>query len=372
MRMRTPFLIALSVLALGVGPTSESRAALDRSRDEVRSPDLVTGWVIGVDETGTAVILHTVNGGQEWVVQGDSTLWTGFVGNDISAVDEMTAWAAVGSADDGKILHTSDGGATWAPQVIPEGVGPVKQVKGLSRQLAWAASLDGTILRTTDGGAVWSVVPHPGVPIHQVNRMDAIGLVDTDVRIVDEQGGKLGMIHTRNGGVTWRNEFVDYAADGGSPGLHMVATFSRKEAWCAAWNLGILYRTKDGGKSWQAAGMMSGANDIDDLCAPTADTAWAVQNLGGFSGGRVFHVSLANFQLTVEEFNPAPGYLYEGLTCSDDLHAVVVGSKGLGPDPSAPLGAILSTEDGGATWSSQPVPVNDVAFWKVSFVGARR
>lgn len=36
---------------------------------------LKTGWVIGDDESGSAVILHTQNGGKKWRVQGDSAKW---------------------------------------------------------------------------------------------------------------------------------------------------------------------------------------------------------------------------------------------------------------------------------------------------------
>jgi photosystem II stability/assembly factor-like uncharacterized protein len=37
-----------------------------------------------------------------------------------------------------------------------------------------------------------------------------------------------------------------------------------------------------------------------------------------------------------------------------------------------PKGSILHTSDGGETWGSQRLPVNDVDIWKLSFVGARR
>jgi len=84
------------------------------------------GWAIGWRSDDTAAILHTRNGGKTWVEQGDTTLWTGMSGNDISAVDPWTAWAALASAAGsdgaGAILHTTDGGANWRIQALPEGV----------------------------------------------------------------------------------------------------------------------------------------------------------------------------------------------------------------------------------------------------------
>ena len=138
------------------------------------------GWAIGWDENFAAAIAHTADGGLTWQAQGDLSAWTDVQGTDISAVDDLTAWATLGSggpgAASGAILHTTDGGATWVTQTIPAGLsGGMKSVKGLSRREAWAASLTGTILHTIDGGSTWNVVSHPTAPITQVNRMDAMG-----------------------------------------------------------------------------------------------------------------------------------------------------------------------------------------------------
>ena len=81
----------------------------DDDNDTLTEPGRV-GWAIGYREDNTAAILHTDNGGLIWEEQGDPSLWKGMTGNDISAVDEQTAWAAVGSDETGAILHTTDGG----------------------------------------------------------------------------------------------------------------------------------------------------------------------------------------------------------------------------------------------------------------------
>ncbi|MEQ1792670.1 MAG: P-loop NTPase fold protein, partial [Nitrospira sp.] len=68
-----------------------------------------------------------------------------------------------GAGDNGTLLHTTDGGATWSPQasgtqanltslhVLPDG----KQ--------GWVAGDNGTLLHTTDGGATWSNAVHYGI-----------------------------------------------------------------------------------------------------------------------------------------------------------------------------------------------------------------
>jgi photosystem II stability/assembly factor-like uncharacterized protein len=330
------------------------------------------GWVISDSESGALVILHTANGGKKWRVQVDGGPWAGHNANDISAVDNHTAWAALGAADSGKILHTRNGGKKWTEQALPAGVGAIKCVKGLSRRVAWAVALDGTVLHTTDGGEVWTVVPHPSAPVHgDVNRMDALGLPSADVWTVDEGGGRWGMIHSPDSGATWRNEYVPYE-NPQSQGVHMVSGVSPLVAWCAGWGEGNLFRTSDGGESWERAATVGGSDDIDDLCAATADTAWGVLNYSGGSGGEIFHVRLQGGQAVVDDFHPDTRYKYEGITCSDDQNVVAVGSRAVGVDPSLPRGIIVSTRDGGQTWTTQPLPVTDVGFWKVSFAGARR
>ena len=323
------------------------------------------GWAIGRDATDTAVIVHTADSGLTWQVQGDSSAWTGLDGCDISAVDDQTAWAALGSGPAetrGSILHTTDGGATWVTQTIPAGLaGGIKGVKGLSRNEAWAASLGGTILHTTDGGAIWNVVPHPTVPIAQVNRMDALG---TNVWIADAATGG-AVVHTSDGGLTWRVERLpnDYPLT--------VHAFSP-----LIWSSGVLgaifYRTVNGGDQWNQVIAVGGFDHLDDVCAASPDDAWGVTNGNGVNGN-IWRVHVAA-DGTPEAKNVSPpeltGYTPGGITCQDTSVAWVVAQKGVTSDPTKPLGIILHMVDG-EHWVQQTAPAQ-VRYWKVSFVGARR
>ena len=328
------------------------------------------GWAIGFRFDGTAAILHTADGGKTWEEQGNSALWTGLSGNDISAVDKWTAWAAVGSADGGAILHTADGGATWEIQPLPAGVNEeVKGIKGLSRSVAWAVTLGGTVMRTLNGGRNWVVVPHDSVTIIHVNRIDAMG---ADIWIADSYSADGAMIHSADFGLTWRREPLPdiNLSNGGPMGISIV---NSKIAWSAVKLDANLYRTTDSGATWRMdAPAVSGPNDIDDICAPEADMVWAAQNIGGFSGGRIIRVRLANGEVISDIMDPMGGkYQYEGVTCFDEKTAWVVGFKSFGVDSGLPEGIILHTADG-TTWTSQTLPVSDVLLWKISFVGAHR
>ncbi len=356
----------------------------------LKSP-LQIGWAIGYDASNTAVILHTKNGGRKWVAQGNNTKWEGCDGQDISAVDKHTAWAALTSSTPdgiGKILHTTNGGATWTEQTLPEGVqGAIKGIKGLTRLEAWAVSIEGTVLHTIDGGEVWNIVEHPNFEIGQVNRMDTIGhrdIRDTDrsgkntgkihanVWIADEKGdddGHLGMIHTLYNGDIWRQEYLP-PTDRTPFQVHMVSAYSPRVVWAATWGSGALFRTVDGGENWKIETEV-GPNDIDDMCAYSADALWLVQFQG--MSGIIYHVRLENGEAKIKQFVPDNQYNYEGLTCANDQAAVVVGyTKQVDLVPPQQRGIILVTNDGGLNWENQPLPVDDVSLWKVSFVGARR
>lgn len=335
--------------------------------------DVVTGkigWTIGDRPDGTAAILHTDNSGRSWEEQGDPALWTGMGANDISAVDEWTAWAAVGNEQGGAILHTSNGGFTWNVQSFPEGVNEdVKGIKGLSRDVAWAVTINGTVLKTFDGGKTWTVIPHENITIKQVNRIDA---KDEDIWIAD-YGNLTGMIHSSDSGQTWRQEPLPEDPDVPETRPMGVSIVSSQIAWAAIKTYPMLYRTTDGGEIWhEYYPEGTGANDIDDICAPNADMVWAVQNIGGVSGGIIIRGRLINGEVITETTDPMNNkYQYEGVTCFDEKTVWVVGFKGYDVDKGLPEGAILHTSDG-TTWTSQLLPVNDVALWKVSFVGAHR
>ncbi len=352
-----------------------SLLACSDDNNSLTGPETV-GWAIGWREDNTAAILHTANGSLGWGEQGDPSLWKGMTGKDISAVDEWTAWAAVGSYETGAgaILHTTDGGINWELQRLPEGVTDVvKGIKGLSREVAWAVTLTGIVMQTLDGGDTWTVVPHEGINIKQVNRIDA---KEEDIWIADYGSGENGMIHSPDFGRTWYRETLnnpDPFQNGYGPmGVSIVDS---QVAWAATRPDANIFRTLDGGNIWRLdAPDISGPGDLDDICAPDAETVWAVQNQEALGGGAIIRVRLEDGKVNSDVMRPKnyTAYNYEGVTCFDENTAWVVGLQLVRAFPDLPAGVILYTTDGGKNWTSQPIGVNDVGLWKVSFVGAHR
>jgi parallel beta-helix repeat protein len=334
------------------------------------------GWAGGQevnDVNDVPAIVHTADGGLTWQLQDVFPAFKGCQVTDISAVDDQTAWATLSSGfvipPQGAILHTTDGGATWVEQTIPAGLaGGMKGVKGLSRNEAWAVAEGGTVLHTTDGGATWNIVPNPGVPIIDVNRIDALD--SGDVWIADENAssGNPSMIHTPDHGLTWRQESLPGFCQGRGP--HAISAYSPLVAWGAMQAQGDLYRTVDGGDHWlNVAPEVGAGSDFDDICAADLETVWGVQTTG--NSGTIYRVHIAaDGSVDRQTFQPADtNYSYEGATCRNDGVAWAVGLQWLNPKP--PLGVIVSTVDGGKTWVQGTGPMN-IGYWKVSFVGARR
>lgn len=103
------------------------------------------GWAVG--EGG--LILHTADGGETWASQ-ESPTDEDLRGVDF--IDQATGWIV---GRNGTFLKTTDGGATWVEQTG----GGTRQFLGVSvvtEDLIWAVNGD-EILATTDGGVTWQV-----------------------------------------------------------------------------------------------------------------------------------------------------------------------------------------------------------------------
>lgn len=102
------------------------------------------GWAVGTKGT----IIHTLNGGKEWVKQESGTEKNLF---SVSFVDARNGWT-VGEL--GTILHTTDGGESWEFQ--SKGVDKMlNSVCFVDARNGWVSGEFGTILHTRDGGEQW-------------------------------------------------------------------------------------------------------------------------------------------------------------------------------------------------------------------------
>lgn len=260
-------MLFLVVFCAGSAP-SNAATAKDKwlVHDDIFSITFPTdqdGWVCG--RWGT--ILHTSDGGLSWARQ-DS-------GTDITLVavhfpDERNGWAVGGK---GTILHTSDGGTTWRKQECPVDY-LLMDVTFRTSMKGWVVTERTHILATQDGGKTWSVqFADTDLILRAVSFGDALH---------GWAVGEYGYIYyTADGGRSWEEQagYYDVDDDGdlvGDPSLFDVSAMDAQRAWAVGLDGHVIF-TEDGGKEWKTVDV--GAPSVPLYCIQ-ADKAGSIV-LGG-------------------------------------------------------------------------------------------
>lgn len=118
----------------------------------VQFASVSTGWIAGDD----GALLKTTDGGATWKQQDPLGLYrSGAAFVDLSFTDSTSGWvAAYVSGSEGFLLHTTDGGQTWTKHDLP--VPAVTRVVATPDGALWVGG-DGAVAQSTDGGATWTV-----------------------------------------------------------------------------------------------------------------------------------------------------------------------------------------------------------------------
>jgi photosystem II stability/assembly factor-like uncharacterized protein len=155
---------------------------------------------------------------------------------DFSVVDDQVIF---GSTLGGRIIKTSDGGATW----VALGSGAVGWMTGIdfidadTGTVVGQNNLEGVILRTTDGGWTWEHQEW-----EQLAWMEDVDFIDAQTGVAVGWSGTI--LWTTDGGQNW------IPVDAGiSDRLRSVHLFDSQTAVIAGGE-GLICRTDDGGQTW--------------------------------------------------------------------------------------------------------------------------
>jgi len=270
----------------------------------------------------------------------------------IRMVDATTGWAiASGGGAGDHVVYTGDGGETWRDATPPEPESPPGEPRKMAsayflEDLAWVAYYTGAftgqtgtvIWRTRDRGNSW-----------RPSALAAHGGIDwVNLHFVDSQHGWV-MIFFEEGGMN--NQYV------------------------------ALYRTSDGGETWEFLFDPSASGDIGDIqsCPKTGmafedpATGWVARDCHGLydrpfidrteDGGRIWQSQ----ELPPPEGRPDPfSGPYCGLTSLALLQPQVLRLAmecilDYGP-PILAEHYLYATDDGGMTWRAVPYPGGSVQF----------
>jgi photosystem II stability/assembly factor-like uncharacterized protein len=274
---------------------------------------------VGSNEQETAgLVATTTDGGATWTTQNIPNV--GAL-NAVSCSSNLTC-TAVGSDETdtyGVVLGTSDGGTTWASQILMSNIGPLEGVSCVVTSCVAVGSDEtdsfGMIVGTTEEAGVWntenlsdSVGPLTGVSCTSMSSCTAVGSDETD--------SVATIVATTNGGGTWNTQ---NAPDNAGP-LTGVSCTSSSECWAVGTDetesVGIVLVTTDGGTTWANQSVPSTIGDLVAVSCTGISDCWAVGN-----------------------------------------------------DPTYTFGVAAATTDGGGTWKDQTLPTNTGPLVDVSCLG---
>jgi photosystem II stability/assembly factor-like uncharacterized protein len=270
-------------------------------------------------------------------------------------------WDQTAKIYTGTIIKTTDGGATWIAQ--PAGMAEtLRNVQFLDANTGWAVGENGALLHTTDGGAHWarqtaaSTDDFRGVAFVSATQGWATSFHATHYDSSGEADNWQGSVwHTTDGGATWQAQTVP----SGASLLNRIKFIDAQHGWAVGikymgddqygypQHAGIVYRTVNGGQTWEefyspgADITLTGVEWVD------ADHGWVVgfPNRSDLTGGFVFHT--ADGGQTWQR--QTPGGIYDPLWDVQFIDA----NRGYaaGFNYIAAWGPpIFRTQDGGATW----------------------
>ncbi|MBU1671862.1 MAG: IPT/TIG domain-containing protein [Actinobacteria bacterium] len=294
-------------------------------------------WVVGVDmitpgvpATYSPVLLHSTDAGANW-----STANL----NETSFANDTDGWAV---GDGGVIIHTLDGGVTWALQT--SGVTTsLNAVEAVSASEAWIAGENGTILHTLDAGATWT---------GDFGTSDVFMFDATHVWVTGQEG--LMLFYDGTG---WTRQL-----SGSYDDLNAVCFVDANYGWAVGENGRSIYTT-NGGAIWNALGGV--ADDLNDVCV-FDDTAgpslsYLIWTCG--DGGALYLTADAApgggpGAWVAPAVTPPPVQDLFGIDFENATDGWVCGTSG----------TLASTGDGGNTWDNTAAPAG-IDFKDVTWTG---
>ncbi|OFW56871.1 MAG: hypothetical protein A2Y75_06825 [Candidatus Solincola sediminis] len=191
----------------------------------------------------------------------------------ISAVNESIAWAA----GDDTIVHTTDGGATWASIPVPGAT--LSKVFALDSNNVWVVGNAGFIAKTNDAGVNWTL-QNSGTTVDLVD----VSAANASTAWVVGAGGTI--LKTIDGGTNWFTQ-----ASGTTRDINAIRVIDAQRAWAAArsavhsYNPGqplppyenapyypIVLQTDNGGTTWAANQLGTYNEYFSDIASPDGNS----------------------------------------------------------------------------------------------------
>lgn len=248
---------------------------------------------------------------------------------------------------------TAGAQSTWEPLKV-ETSASFRGLSVVNDRVVWASGTRGTVIHSVDGGTTWRVDSIPGAGSLDLR---AVHARSADVAHVAATAGRIW--RTTDGGKSWS---LRYQAADTSMFLDAITFFDDRHGLALGDPMGgrfVILATRDGGDTWTEAPTASRPEALEGEAAFAASGTSLVvsaSRLGwlgtGGSVARVFRTVDAGATWTVAP-SAIPARAGSGgvfsVAFADPMHGIVVGGDYERADSSA--GTAAFTSDGGATWT---------------------
>jgi photosystem II stability/assembly factor-like uncharacterized protein len=195
--------------------------------------------------------------------------------NDVYFADELHGWAV---GDNSTIIHTEDGGKTWARQVCPVDSINLSDVLIHNKKVGYCIG-NQSIFKTYDGGRTWAEL-NMDIIYKDIYRIWDMSFIDKlKGWICVEMKSQYGMIlFTSDGGDTWTIQKPKDIYNGYRIVYRTVDFIDEHRGWVLGGSYSdglattIVFRTDDSGLTWDDISVVNGARTRFDAVSP--DIVW--------------------------------------------------------------------------------------------------
>ncbi len=322
----------------------------------------LVGWA-----GGNGFILATKDGGHRWTAQYSGPLSI----TSFDFVSQRIGWALGRSG----LLRTVDGGANWS--VLPQPRMPLASVDFLTVNVGWGVfrvregfhpldfpPVEGQLVSTQDGGRTWTVHTNP-------RRVQSLCFSDLKHGWI---GSQIFVLGTADGGRSWSRSFV-VPFPGRTTSMALVNSFA--SARCAGQSVWVWFASSAGAgnqdpyiayqrttKGWKPMfDEPAFFTSYPPVRVPAGPGSYpgpfeAVTSRIAYFVGRDFGKYTVVVLDTHDQGKSWKRHTIRGLSLGDNLSASFVGTRygwiagrALARQPNERRGVILSTDDGGRSWS---------------------
>jgi photosystem II stability/assembly factor-like uncharacterized protein len=330
-------------------------------------------------------VLMTADGGATWSIQAGAT--TAANNKLLTNISCQSTTFCVAVGDKGTIITTVDGGAHWASQTSGLPTTFLTAVSCPSASVCFAVGDKGALINTTDGGAHWTAqASHMSGELTGVSCPTTTRCFAAVANWIDPIMGTStgpGEVIATTDGATWNLSF-NLANDPNSGGGQFNTITCPTTTSCyAGGSPGLLATTSDGGANWRTGNTLFNGS-VQGISCPTASVCYAASssqeilyttNAGGSwdaQWGGLFGVNLTSIAcssvttcLTIDYGGTVTRTTTAGAAWSRSRPTGSLGAVfGLAcTDPqncyAAAEDALLSTHNGGTTWTSFNITTTD-------------